>query len=413
MDRKGTWQCFSVVLATLVLAIARGVPCDQRIVLKEGQTVQIDVTQLTLTRGDCVMEFSTRAEWRVVLTFSYWPSYSNVSVTENCAYMPDYLLIGNDVTAIGQDLMTSYKFCRQTAGEEMVSRDSHLWLVLRDSQQYRHRHRHHLLTLNATTLPQASCNDTEMECSPVQCVPRSVVCDGHRDCNNGRDEYCYDFTRARNAEDEEYRGDQQLLPPEGSTCFLCRDGTCILPRLPRYDYKWGMWLWYLCDGVPHCPDGWDEQAYMCYLSRHFPQRAQSQLFQCQAFDPPLTVSRQVRMWSLARCDHRRDCRLEGEEGQDRCDSVRGVTASGSSKTLYMNPLALSMVIVFAVFIIIASLLILRHFERAEGRGCREPDNRDHECMSDLRSCLAVKSTLAHTTPFVAKQDFERLRETAV
>ena len=52
---------------------------------------------------------------------------------------------------------------------------------------------------------------------------------------------------------------RQLLPPEDSACFLCRDGTCILPRVPPYDWRQDVWLWYLCDGVSHCPDAWDEQ----------------------------------------------------------------------------------------------------------------------------------------------------------
>ena len=50
---------------------------------------------------------------------------------------------------------------------------------------------------------------------------------------------------------------------------------------------------------------------MCYLMKHFPERFQSHLFQCEAFDPPAAVVRQVQMWSLARCDDSRDCREEG------------------------------------------------------------------------------------------------------
>ena len=40
----------------------------------------------------------------------------------------------------------------------------------------------------------ASCDGGQMRCSPVQCVDHTAVCDGHTDCSNGLDEFCYDFT---------------------------------------------------------------------------------------------------------------------------------------------------------------------------------------------------------------------------
>ena len=76
---------------------------------------------------------------------------------------------------------------------------------------------------------------------------------------------------------------------------------------------------------------------MCYLTKHFPERFQSHLFECEAFDPPAAVVRQVRMWSLARCDARRDCRREGEEGEDKCDeSFRAENAGGVAKYSRIN-----------------------------------------------------------------------------
>ena len=34
------------------------------------------------------------------------------------------------------------------------------------------------------------CNSTSFRCSPVQCIPHSMICDDKIDCNNRRDEYC-------------------------------------------------------------------------------------------------------------------------------------------------------------------------------------------------------------------------------
>lgn len=38
------------------------------------------------------------------------------------------------------------------------------------------------------------CNATAFQCSPVQCVPKTAICNGIQDCDNGRDEYCGKLT---------------------------------------------------------------------------------------------------------------------------------------------------------------------------------------------------------------------------
>ncbi|KAL8564606.1 hypothetical protein ACOMHN_032162 [Nucella lapillus] len=305
---------------------------------------------MTTERRDCVMEFNTKARWRIVLTFNYKPAVSN----------------------------------------------------------YR-------------------CGDQEMECSPVQCVSSGAVCDGQRDCTNGRDEYCYHLNDIGELDSPQT---QLPLPPKDTACFLCRDGTCILPRLPRYDYRWGVWLWYLCDGVPHCPDGWDEQPYMCYLSRHFPQLAQRHLFQCEAYtqapqegspqgespQTPPPFSRQVRMWSLARCDDRRDCRLPEEEGKERCENMLGVS---SRSDRIQEPSATRR----RIRSILRTGSGRRDDDDGGGGGGSEEDRDDStnssdaalECSSVLQTgCLSVRSILVIADKAtLSHHDFERLRETTV
>ncbi|XP_070197000.1 uncharacterized protein [Littorina saxatilis] len=408
-----------VVMTTLGLVSSRvsESPCNQQIRFLQGnQEVHIAVTNQATSQPpseDCVIELKTIAGWRIVLTFDYKPHRPQAREEQHCAFASHYLLIGNDFSAIGQESLTSYKFCGETLATEIVSRANYLWVVVSagvvTSTQLR---------LSAKSLRQVDCGEGEMQCSPVQCVARSQVCDGRKDCHNGHDEYCYDFANVttlldqQDSEEEQQQQhrDVELLPPEGSTCFLCRDGTCISPRVPRYDWRWGVWLWYLCDGVPHCPDGWDEQSYMCYLTKHFP--GPSHLFECEAFDPPAAVSRQVRMWSLARCDDRRDCRRE-EEGEDRCDESLRARNAGLKSKLYLNPVTLSLVIAFTLIVILSAVFVFRRSESRRSRNDtgRQPNNRRG---TELQSCLTRKYVMeSKDLRTMTDKDFETLRETMV
>ena len=46
-----------------------------------------------------------------------------------------------------------------------------------------------MMTCESICFP-VTCLVGELQCSPVQCVKSTSVCNGVRDCENGRDEYC-------------------------------------------------------------------------------------------------------------------------------------------------------------------------------------------------------------------------------
>ncbi|CAG5126879.1 unnamed protein product [Candidula unifasciata] len=145
-----------------------------------------------------------------------------------------------------------------------------------------------------------TCTTEEFRCSPVQCVHRSRMCDGVNDCSNGHDEFCH------------RSGSETRADVYAELCFRCGDGTCILPRLPRYDASYGRVLWYMCDGFSHCPDASDERQDIC---RGLRTGLIGSVVKCVPSDLQLGYNSSVLMWSDVLCDHVADC-LHGEDESD-------------------------------------------------------------------------------------------------
>ncbi|KAH9507738.1 hypothetical protein Btru_053590 [Bulinus truncatus] len=133
------------------------------------------------------------------------------------------------------------------------------------------------------------CTEKQFSCSTHQCVSLSRVCDGHPDCDNGHDEYC--------------RNPDLLLDNYTEPCFKCADGTCISPHPPVDSI--GSPDWFLCDGISHCKDSWDEHEDACW--RHVNILDSSTLLTCVPSNLQFGKNNDVMMWGYKYCNGVEDC----------------------------------------------------------------------------------------------------------
>ena len=126
---------------------------------------------------------------------------------------------------------------------------------------------------NCTLGRGAGCPADRFDCGQGQCISREFVCDGDRDCANGRDETrcdlkacdeghfrCTEDTAGVECLPASARCDGHRHCPEGSderSCphsndaicgkgqFKCKDNTCLEPNS-------------VCDNTKDCQDGSDE-----------------------------------------------------------------------------------------------------------------------------------------------------------
>ncbi|XP_064599367.1 suppressor of tumorigenicity 14 protein-like [Liolophura sinensis] len=208
--------------------------------------------------------------------------------------LDNYIHVGNDPRRVGVEMLTSYKLCRTTTEQEIVSRGNYVWLIVRSLEPSIFS----WLLIHYQSQVKVLCNATAFQCSPVQCVPKTAICNGIQDCDNGRDEYC------------DLGFQQRQTSSETEPCFMCEDGSCINPVLPRYSLDWGKHLWYLCDEFSHCPDGTDERKDVCYRIKG---RA-SALFRCTPKDRNMTA----HLWDTVLCDGQQDCEGGEDESHDLC-----------------------------------------------------------------------------------------------
>ncbi|XP_067652153.1 uncharacterized protein [Haliotis asinina] len=261
-------------------------PCLRRNYYIGSETKRIDVQEVTSTESTfCVLELNSDPGTQISLNILYVP---RVDKTPNSGH--DYVHIGNDYKRINVASMTSYRFSDGSFEEEIVSRQNYLWIVFKMSSLPQ------VFNITVSSSVGVSCNSSMFECSPLQCVSKHVICDGKPDCANDRDEYCH------------------KIPPRDSPCFLCSDGVCIRPQIPRYSLDYGKILWYLCDGVRHCSDGTDERKDICYRIRG----KKLGTISCIPNDVTYHHSNAVLMWNNVVCNGERNCYHGEDEAEDLC-----------------------------------------------------------------------------------------------
>lgn len=253
--------------------------CHDRQWIDENETFVITFTHWNLDQetellsnqfsSSCQL-FIAKPELRLSATILYQPA------DQDCRH--GYLRIGNDKYRPDIVSMTSFQFCENLDNIEIVSRSNTLWIV--NKRRFGYQIEGHI---KIQSRPPVLCNTSQFECSPLQCVPLTSLCDDVVDCDNGRDEYC----------------DQH----NSGACFLCDDGTCISPTLPRYHYNWGKQYWYICDGFSHCKDGSDEKEDKCQQSC-----ATSSLHSCMS----KTLGKSILTWDRNQCSEKTEC-LQSEE----------------------------------------------------------------------------------------------------
>ncbi|KAK3086330.1 hypothetical protein FSP39_016952 [Pinctada imbricata] len=235
----------------------------------------------------CLLEFHTGNDKLILANIRYNPK------VKRCNH--GYISIGNDKLRVGEETMTSFKFCNSVWNLEIVSRGNYLWIVYDHDVRYIPSY----AEVEVVAMKKETCNSTSFHCSPVQCIPTSKLCDGKIDCDNRRDEYCVsgDSTKGKDVSE--------------SPCFMCADGNCINPVQPIYSLDRDKPLNYICDGFRHCLDGTDERKDMCYRTKS----KVADLLRCIPVDKRLRDLKEVLMWQDKRCDGVQDC-LNNEDEQN-------------------------------------------------------------------------------------------------
>ncbi|XP_071089789.1 uncharacterized protein [Haliotis cracherodii] len=303
-------------------------PCLRRNYYIGNETARITVQEVTSSKSTfCVLELNSDPGTHISLNIRYM---SRDHKAANC--FQDYVHIGNDGRRINEVSMTSYRFCNGTFKEEIVSRQNYLWVVFKMSSLPEDFH------INVSSSVRVTCNGSMFQCSPVQCVGKDTLCDGKRDCVNARDEFCH------------------KLPPPDSPCFQCSNGVCIRPQLPRYNLDYGKTLWYLCDGVRHCPDGTDERKDICYRIRG----RKLGTISCIPNDVTHHHNNPVLMWNNVVCNGERDCYYGEDESEDLCPT------SVDDVVFQINPVAVGFASVFLVAVVVVAVAIIM-YGRRKGR----------------------------------------------
>ncbi|XP_046549517.1 uncharacterized protein LOC124259417 isoform X1 [Haliotis rubra] len=305
-------------------------PCLRANYYIGSETKRIDVQEVTSLKSTfCVLELNSDPGTQISLSIRYVPHD-----TKTTNRYHDYVHIGNDGKRINEASMTSYRFANGSFQEEIVSRQNYLWIVFKMSSLPEVFH------INVFSSVRVPCNSSMFECSPLQCVNRHAICDGKRDCDNARDEFCH------------------KIPPRDSPCFLCSDGVCIRPQIPRYSLDYGKTLWYLCDGVRHCPDGTDERKDICYRIRG----KKLGTISCIPNDITYHHSNPVMMWNNVVCNGERDCYHGEDESEDLCPT------NVDDDVFQINPGAVVFATVFLVAVVAVAVAIFMYGRRNGRRG---------------------------------------------
>ncbi|OWF37393.1 uncharacterized protein LOC110440229 [Mizuhopecten yessoensis] len=285
----------------------------------ENRTVRmLQQKRGSLQLRKCRINIKTSPGYRLQINIQYIPQYSGCN--------QGYFHIGNDKYRSDRVSMTSYKFCDVVRGLEIISRENYMWMVYDVNQQKT------MGEILIEAYPDARCNSSSFECSPVQCIQPGRVCDGRTDCRNGRDEFCGNI-----------RNDvEKRIPETKGPCFLCLDDTVICPSLPLYNDDRGHELWFMCDRIDHCKDGSDERLDMCYQMKRKGNAAM--MFECVPhLDGGYHGNTTVRMWEDRVCDGIQDCRNREDENECSEENPKGKTS--------IHPVAVTVVACFLLSVL--------------------------------------------------------------
>ncbi|KAH9364231.1 hypothetical protein HPB48_000552 [Haemaphysalis longicornis] len=166
------------------------------------------------------------------------------------------------------------------------------------------------------------CGSNKYECTPYRgyqmCLPRTMRCDGVKQCAHGLDERHCELWTCRETDFpcksgrcvfRMFRCDGDKNCPDGSdeddcesaTCieneFRCKSGQCISSE-------------YSCDGDRDCTDGSDEDPVICLNET---TRCSSSMFECKSRSGEIGC-----LPMMLRCDGKNDCPDGSDE--DNCES---------------------------------------------------------------------------------------------